>query len=40
MSPTNKYGYASAMAFLLAIIIFIITAINFKGQDKWVKTID
>lgn len=36
----NKYGYASAMAFLLAIIIFIITAINFKGQDKWVKTID
>lgn len=36
----NRYGYASAMAFLLAIIIFIITAINFKGQDKWVKTID
>lgn len=36
----NKYGYASAMAFVLAIIIFIITAINFKGQDKWVKTID
>lgn len=36
----NKYGYASAMAFLLAIFIFIITAINFKGQDKWVKTID
>lgn len=36
----NKYGYASAMAFLLAIIIFIITFINFKGQDKWVKTID
>lgn len=36
----HRYGYASAMAFLLAIIIFIITAINFKGQDKWVKTID
>lgn len=36
----NRYGYASAMAFILAIIIFIITAINFKGQDKWVKTID
>lgn len=36
----RQMGYASAMAFLLAIIIFIITAINFKGQDKWVKTID
>lgn len=36
----NKYGYASAMAFILAIIIFIITAINFTQQDKWVKTID
>ncbi len=37
---SRQMGYASAMAFLLAIIIFIITAINFKGQDKWVKTID
>ncbi len=36
----HQLGYASAMAFVLAIIIFIITAINFKGQDKWVKTID
>ena len=36
----NQMGYASAMAFVLAIIIFIITAINFIGQDKWVKTID
>lgn len=36
----NQMGYASAMAFILAIIIFIITAINFVGQDKWVKTID
>ncbi len=36
----RQLGYGSAMAFLLAIIIFIITAINFKGQDKWVKTID
>lgn len=36
----KQMGYASAMAFILAIIIFIITAINFKGQDKWVKTID
>lgn len=36
----NQMGYGSAMAFILAIIIFIITAINFKGQDKWVKTID
>lgn len=36
----NQMGYASAMAFILAIIIFIITAINFIGQDKWVKTVD
>lgn len=36
----NQMGYASAMAFILAIIIFIITAINFVGQDKWVKTVD
>ena len=36
----QRMGYGSAMAFVLAIIIFIVTAINFKGQDKWVKTID
>ncbi len=36
---SRQMGYASAMAFILAIIIFIITAINFKGQDKWVKEI-
>ncbi|MDE6995757.1 MAG: sugar ABC transporter permease [Lachnospiraceae bacterium] len=36
---SNQMGYGSAMAFILAIFIFIVTAINFKGQDKWVKTI-
>lgn len=36
----NQMGYGSAMAFILAIIIFIVTAINFKVQDKWVKTIE
>ena len=36
----NQMGYGSAMAFILAILIFIVTAINFKGQDKWVKTIE
>ena len=36
----NQMGYGSAMAFILAIFIFIITAINFKAQDKWVKTIE
>lgn len=36
----NQMGYASAIAFVLGIIIFIITAIQFKGQDKWVKTIE
>lgn len=36
----RQMGYASAIAFVLAIIIFIITAIQFKVQDKWVKTIE
>lgn len=35
-----KLGYASSMAVILAVIIFIITAINFAVQDKWVKTMD
>lgn len=35
-----QLGYASAIAVILAIIIFIITAINFVGQNKWVKTMD
>ena len=35
-----QLGYASAIAVLLAILIFIITWINFVGQDKWVKTIE
>jgi multiple sugar transport system permease protein len=29
-------GYASAMAWVLGIIMFIITFIQFKFQDKWV----
>lgn len=36
----SQMGYGSAMAVLLAIIIFIITSINFKGQDKWVQTME
>ena len=36
----NLLGYGCAVAVLLAIIIFIITAFNFWGQNKWVKTID
>lgn len=36
----RQMGYASAMAFILAVIIFIVTAVNFKGQDKWVNKID
>ena len=35
-----QLGYSSAIAVILAIIIFIITFINFKFQDKWVKTMD
>lgn len=37
---SRQMGYGSAMAFLLSLIIFVITAINFKAQDKWVKTMD
>lgn len=34
----GQLGYGCAVAVILAIIIFIITAINFKFQDKWVTT--
>lgn len=36
----RQMGYGSAIAMLLCILIFIVTAINFKGQEKWVKTIE
>ncbi len=32
-----KMGYASAMSWLLIAIIFLITAIQWKGQKKWVN---
>lgn len=35
-----QLGYASAIAVILAIIIFIITLINFVVQDKWVKNME
>lgn len=35
-----QLGYSSAIAVILAIIIFIITFLNFKFQDRWVKTMD
>ncbi len=35
-----QLGYASAIAVVLAVIIFAITALNFWGQEKWVQTID
>lgn len=35
-----QLGYSSTIAVVLAIIIFIITFLNFKLQDKWVKTMD
>ena len=31
-----KMGYASAMAYILALIIFVLTIIQFKYQKKWV----
>lgn len=36
----SQMGYGSAVAFLLCIMIFVITFINFRGQEKWVKTIE
>ena len=36
----GQLGYGSAVAVILALIIFLITALNFWGQNKWVKTID
>ena len=36
----GQLGYGSAVAVILAVIIFIITALNFYGQNRWVKTID
>ncbi|WP_440197976.1 carbohydrate ABC transporter permease [Anaerocolumna jejuensis] len=36
----RQMGYGSAIAMLLCLLIFIVTAINFNGQEKWVKTID
>ena len=36
----NQLGYGCAVATILALIIFLITAFNFWGQKKWVKTID
>lgn len=36
----SQMGYGSAVAFILCILIFIVTVFNFKGQKKWVKTID
>ncbi|CAH0118977.1 Lactose transport system permease protein LacF [Paenibacillus sp. CECT 9249] len=32
-----QYGYASAMAYVLFILILIITWIQFRGQKKWVN---
>jgi len=35
-----QLGYASSIAMILAVIIFLITLLNFKVQDSWVKTMD
>lgn len=32
-----EYGYASAMAYMLFLLIFVISVIQFKGQKKWVN---
>lgn len=36
----SQMGYACAIAVILTVVILVITAINFKQQDKWVKTMD
>lgn len=35
-----RYGYASAMAYFLFLIILVITLIQFRGQKKWVTYMD
>jgi multiple sugar transport system permease protein len=32
-----RYGYASAMAYFLFLIILVVTLIQFRGQKKWVN---
>lgn len=32
-----KFGYASAMAYFLFLIVLVITLIQFRGQKKWVN---
>ena len=32
-----KMGYASAMAWILFILIFIVTMIQWRGQKRWVS---
>ncbi len=36
----GQLGYGCALAVILAIIIFAITAFNFKFQDRWVATME
>lgn len=33
-----KFGYASSMAYVLFIMIMVVTLIQFRGQKKWVNT--
>ncbi len=33
----TRFGYASAMAYFLFLVIFIITLLQFRGQKKWVN---
>jgi hypothetical protein len=31
-----RFGYASAEAFVLFLVILVVTLVQFKGQRKWV----
>ena len=33
----DKLGYASAIAWVLFVIVMLITAVQFAGQKKWVN---
>lgn len=37
---SGAMGYGCSIAWVLALIIFILTFVNFKLQDKWVNTMD
>lgn len=36
----QNFGYASAMAFVLFILVLVVTVFQFRLQERWVHSID